>query len=172
MKYGTIYSDYDGVCCNFAKGVHAKTGQDIEHESWKAMHQGPRNKLYSEACDTVDFWANLEPMPDYHTYWGYIRYWNPAILTAYPMWGKDAIEPAKKGKAIWNRKYTMVPDSRFHVVARVDKQKFAINNGVPNILIDDAPKNITEWEAKGGTGILHTSAVTTITKLKLLGFKK
>jgi uncharacterized protein YbaR (Trm112 family) len=82
------------------------------------------------------------------------------------------MEIAKKGKAIWNKKHTMVPDSRFHVVARTDKQKFAINNGVPNVLIDDAPKNITEWEAKGGAGILHTSAVSTITKLKLLGFKK
>jgi hypothetical protein len=172
MKYGMIYSDYDGVCCNFVKGVEAKLGRSITDNAWEAMDQGPRNKLYSQACDTVEFWANLEPMPDYSTYWGYIKYWHPAVLTAYPEWGRDAIEHAKKGKAAWNKKHTMVPDSRFHVVRRVEKQKFAINNGVPNILIDDHHKNIEEWDRAGGVGILHTSAVSTIIQLKRLGFVK
>jgi hypothetical protein len=172
MKYGTIFSDMDGVVANFEKAVDKKVGMSITSKAWNDMNQGVRNKKYSEACDTVEFWANLETMPDFGSYWGYIKYWTPSILTAYPQWGNGAIEVAKKGKWIWNKKHTMVTEARFHCVKREEKQKFARTNGVPNILIDDMKKNIEEWNAAGGEGILHTSAVATITKLKGLGFKK
>jgi 5' nucleotidase, deoxy (Pyrimidine), cytosolic type C protein (NT5C) len=172
MKYGMIYTDYDGVVANFVKGVEAKLGRSITGKDWEDMDQGPRNKLYSQACDSVDFWSNLETMPDYSTYWGYIKYWSPGVITAYPMWNKDAVSHAIKGKTAWNKKHTMVPDSRFHVCARSDKKNWALNNGKPNILIDDHEKNIHEWDAAGGVGILHTSAVSTIIQLKRLGFTK
>jgi hypothetical protein len=38
------------------------------------------------------------------------------------------------------------------------------------VLIDDYPKNIREWTAKGGIGILHTNTSSTISALKRLGF--
>jgi hypothetical protein len=38
------------------------------------------------------------------------------------------------------------------------------------VLIDDYPKNITEWTAKGGIGILHTNASSTISQLKKIGY--
>ena len=55
---------------------------------------------------------------------------------------------------------------------RADKKRFAKDGrtGAPNILIDDHPKNIGEWEANGGIGIHHTNVNRTITKLKKLGF--
>ena len=40
-----------------------------------------------------------------------------------------------------------------------------------NLLIDDLPKNIAEWKAAGGTGILHKSVGQTIAQLKKLGYK-
>ena len=43
--------------------------------------------------------------------------------------------------------------------------------GRPNVLIDDFPQNIKEWDAAGGIGILHTSAAESIKRLKELGFK-
>ncbi len=46
------------------------------------------------------------------------------------------------------------------------KQEFANPNA---ILIDDRPSNIEQWRAKGGIGILHTSADETIEQLKKLG---
>ena len=54
---------------------------------------------------------------------------------------------------------------------RSQKQKFATTDGKPNVLIDDYKKNIREWEAKGGIGILHTNVIKTISDLKRLGFK-
>ncbi len=46
-----------------------------------------------------------------------------------------------------------------------------VSDGKPNVLIDDHPKNIREWEAKGGIGILHTSVSKSMSELKRLGFK-
>ena len=40
----------------------------------------------------------------------------------------------------------------------------------PAVLIDDYPKNIREWQRKGGIGILHTSASSTISQLRKLGY--
>ena len=54
---------------------------------------------------------------------------------------------------------------------RSDKQKYAMTDGKPNVLIDDYIKNIKEWEAKGGIGVHHTSVGKTISELKGLGFK-
>ena len=50
--------------------------------------------------------------------------------------------------------------------SRANKQLFAEPN---RILIDDMQKTIDEWNAKGGTGIFHSSAANTITELKKLG---
>ncbi len=172
MKYGTIFSDMDGVLVNFDAGCRKAMGFSPNDSKHSHMTQAELAPIFKEHCNTVDFWANLPPMPDFQQYWGYIKYWSPGIITAYPSWDKKSADIAKKGKMAWNRKHTMVPESRFHCVARKDKKMYAINNGVPNILIDDHEKNIIEWEAKGGTGILHTSAVATITRLKVLGFRK
>ena len=55
---------------------------------------------------------------------------------------------------------------------RSQKQAFAKDiDGEPNVLIDDYIKNIKEWEAKGGIGILHTSVSKSMSELKRLGFK-
>ena len=51
--------------------------------------------------------------------------------------------------------------SRIHLVLRADKQRFAMTNGKPNLLIDDYIKNIHEWEAQGGIGVHHTSPSNT-----------
>jgi hypothetical protein len=164
----------DGVTCNFSKAASEKIGMNIESAAFSNMAQGPRNKKYAEACDTVEFWTALEPMPDFNTYWGYIKYWNPSILSAYPMWSKEARSVAVIGKKNWLRAHVMIPSDRIHIVERKDKQKFAINSDTkePNILIDDKQQNIDEWTRKGGIGIFHKDAKTTIKRLKELGYKK
>jgi len=169
----TIYVDYDGVCCAFAQKVSDLIGMDINSKKFDDLGQSKRNKLYSQVCDNLDFWINLEPMPDFKELWGYIKYWQPEILTAYPMWSKEAKDIAIKGKHLWNKKYTMVTEERFHCVERKDKQKYALNSfGMPNVLIDDKDRNIKEWESSGGKGILHTNAHDTILNLIRLGYNK
>ena len=61
-----------------------------------------------------------------------------------------------------------------NLVRRKEKKDFAMkgsdNKKQPAILIDDYPKNVNQFKAAGGIGILHTSASNTISQLKRLGF--
>jgi len=57
------------------------------------------------------------------------------------------------------------------LVLRSQKKSYATTDEKPNVLIDDFDKNIREWQAAGGIGILHTDVGKTISELKRLGFK-
>ena len=61
--------------------------------------------------------------------------------------------------------------NRINIVKRQDKQKFAVDKGNPNVLIDDHSKNVDEWKKAGGIGILHKDIGTTIRQLQKLGYK-
>ena len=54
---------------------------------------------------------------------------------------------------------------------RSEKQNYAQTGyRSPAILIDDYPTNVQQFRARGGIGIVHTTASKTITELKKLGF--
>ena len=59
-----------------------------------------------------------------------------------------------------------MPGTTLILSPRANKQDYAKEN---SILIDDLKPTIDEWNAKGGIGILHTSAESTIKQLKELG---
>ena len=151
-----IYCDMDQVLCNFMKGADEAVGSSFIHadktERWNKINQ------------TKNFWANLEWMPGGKRLWQFISRYDPYILSAYS--GRD---PTSKMK--WLAKYTNVKKGRINLVKRADKQKYAMTDGKPNILIDDYAKNITEWENKGGIGVHHTDTAKSIAELKRLGFK-
>ena len=75
------------------------------------------------------------------------------------------------GKMKWLSKNTNFKRKDIHLVQRSQKQNYAVSDEKPNVLIDDHPKNIREWEAKGGIGVYHTSVSKTMGELKRLGFK-
>ena len=100
--------------------------------------------------------------------WTFINRYDAHILSAYST--KDP--NSRKGKLAWLKSNArLTKKSRIHLVLRADKQRFAMINGKPNLLIDDYIKNIHEWEAKGGIGVHHTSPTNTLAELKRLGFK-
>jgi 5'(3')-deoxyribonucleotidase len=58
-----------------------------------------------------------------------------------------------KGKREWLSKHiTVQPDG---IIFEHEKYKYAVSNGIPNILIDDFRKNITAWNNAGGIGIKY-----------------
>ena len=59
-----------------------------------------------------------------------------------------------------------LPTSKLILAFAHQKKDYANEN---SILIDDRSKNIDQWRAAGGIGILHTDAASTIEKLKELG---
>ena len=64
---------------------------------------------------------------------------------------------------MWCQKNLKIDPSKIHIVQRKEKQNFASKDV---ILIDDHKKNIREWEAAGGTGVLHVNVNSTIKQLK------
>ena len=156
-----IYCDLDQVLVNFMKGADAAVGGDFvttdKETRWNSVNQ------------TKGFWSNLEWMPGAKKIWDFLKPYTPSIMSA---WTKhDPNSP--KGKEDWLKAHVgRLSRNRINLVMRSDKQRFAKDGRTkqPNVLIDDHPKNIKEWEAQGGIGIHHTSVNGTITKLKKLGF--
>lgn len=159
-----IFSDSDGVICNFVAGARKVLGRDFNSKT-RAEDGARLNAL-------GDFWETLPPMPDLHLYWGFIKKYQPHILTAVPSdpWVFDWQE-VDRGKRAWYRKHLPeIPQRHIHIVERAQKRDYAMSGSVPNILIDDHEQNCKEFTARGGIGIHHVSARVTILKLKELGF--
>tara|TARA_Y100001937_G_scaffold20862_1_gene29265 strand:- start:317 stop:847 length:531 start_codon:yes stop_codon:yes gene_type:complete len=157
----TIYCDMDMVLCDFLKGAEEVLGVPFpqypdKKEKWKKISSTP------------NFWEKLNWMPGSQRMWNFINKYDAHILSAY-----STNDPnSRKGKLAWLKKNARLSQkSRIHLVLRADKQKFAMTNNKPNLLIDDYIKNINEWESRGGIGIHHTSPSNTIAELKRQGFK-
>tara|TARA_Y100000022_G_scaffold196066_1_gene202546 strand:+ start:274 stop:786 length:513 start_codon:yes stop_codon:yes gene_type:complete len=153
-----IYCDMDMVLCDFIGGYEKLTGKDFaktdKEERWNAI------------TGKKDFWATLDWMPGAQRMWKLINKYQANILSAYS--NRDA--NSRPGKKKWLSRFAK-PTGRVLLVQRADKQKYAMTDGKPNILIDDYKKNIIEWEAKGGIGIHHLSPTQTISELKRFGFR-
>ena len=154
-----IYCDMDQVLCNFMKGADEAVGGSFV--------QAPKDIRWGKINQTKGFWANLEWMPGGKRLWHFISRYDTYILSAYS--GRDP--NSKNGKLKWLAKNTKVKKGNINLVVRSHKQKYAMTDGKPNILIDDYAKNITEWENKGGIGVHHTDTAKSIAELKRLGFK-
>jgi 5'(3')-deoxyribonucleotidase len=155
----SIYCDLDMVLVNFIKGADAAVGGSFADT--------PKDERWNKVNQVKGFWANLEWMPGAKRLYQFIARYDAHVLSAYT--GKDPT--SRVGKMKWLAKNTDFKRSNINLVLRSQKQKFATTDGKPNVLIDDYKKNIVEWRAKGGIGILHTKVSETINELKRLGFK-
>ena len=153
-----IYCDMDMVLCDFIGGYEKLTGLEFaktdKDERWNAI------------TGKKDFWATLDWMPGAQVMWKLINKYQANILSAYS--NRDA--NSRPGKKKWLSRFAK-PTGKVLLVQRADKQKYAMTDGKPNILIDDYKKNIVEWETKGGIGIHHLSPTKTISQLKRYGFR-
>jgi FMN phosphatase YigB (HAD superfamily) len=151
-----IYCDMDGVLCDFdrqfkqyskmdPKTFESKYGVD---KFWELIHK-----------IGYIFWSKIPWMSDGKQLWDYIKKYNPELLSA-P--SKNA--SSRYGKRLWVSENT--PGAKLILASRERKQNYSRKN---SLLIDDREDTINEWNAKGGIGILHTSANNTIEKLKELG---
>jgi phosphoglycolate phosphatase-like HAD superfamily hydrolase len=146
----------DGVIVDFEKGYTELTNT-IPTKSFngKAEFWEPISKAGAQ------WWANLDWMPDGQELWRYIKKYKPNILSS------PSQDPSSKvGKEAWLKMNLQNSYKKAYFYNRSNKQLFSDKN---RILIDDLPKTIDEWNAKGGIGILHTSATNTIKELKKLG---
>jgi len=157
-----IFCDMDGVLVDFDKGYYELTGVKTHHADaqgsemfWELFRYSLKNKKISE----YTYWAGLDWQPGGKELWNYIKKYNPYILTA-----PSRNPESRAGKKTWVER---LPEMK-NIYFRYAKYKADLA-GPGKILIDDRKDTIDSWNAKGGIGIHHTSASSTIKKLQELG---
>lgn len=168
-----IYLDMDGVLMDFDRGLRdcgiipwseLRTGNRPYHylpkEQWT-----PEETVFDRHIQvlmaTDHFWPGLKPMADAHVLWRFCE--GAHVLTARPH-NEEAAERVSFAKRCSITKWFdgTFPADRMHICLRSEKKNFAAGN----VLVDDLPGNCEEWNAAGGTAILHKDALTTIRKLE------
>ncbi|SVA81511.1 uncharacterized protein METZ01_LOCUS134365 [marine metagenome] len=153
----------DQVLVNLFKGAEKVLGYPLDQYKTPEQKQDRWKRINA----VKGFWENLEWMPNAKKLYQSITRYDAKVLSAYT--NKDP--NSKIGKMKWLSKNTNFKRKDIHLVLRSQKQNYAVSDGKPNVLIDDHPKNIKEWESKGGIGVHHTSVSKTMGELKRLGFK-
>ncbi len=167
MKVEKIYFDMDGVLADFERGVREICCLEPIPQDAKNNDSQAEVEMWEAIRKAGNFYDRLELMPGakemfdavYGKYGGKCE-----ILTGIPK-PKRGIVTAGDDKRAWVRRL-LSKDIVVNIVYREEKPKYC--SGKDCVLIDDFGKNIKEWEAIGGTGILSISAESTLTRLKEL----
>jgi len=160
----TVYVDLDGVIVDWQSGFKRISGGLTGDEYETKYGKVPSMELIKS--QGVEWWANLEWMPDGKDLWKHINdnFVNVKILTATGRPG-GYTSMARKGKEIWMKNNLPgFPDKDKIIVGRKGEKAQFSKPG--DILIDDTPKNVDDWIQAGGIGILHKNAMSTMSKLR------
>lgn len=149
-KIGKIFIDMDGVICGCNQATADWNNVSVEEFLSKGWGNPYWDKLAKEA-DMVPFFANMpwEENGEKLLNWFKEHKVPYTFLTrpVKPPKDQDCIE----GKKQWLQAQGLTSP----VIFERDKEKYAVSNGKPNILIDDHPGNIEKWNAAGGIGIRY-----------------
>lgn len=142
----------DGVLCNFLKAVSNLIGKDLEsHDQWAEVRDIAWPAVHAGG---FEFWENLEWMPEgKELVEGVKKYDDDFRILSAQASRPEITTNSVRGKYGWlsnNIDERRVDTASF--VFAVEKQTFAYPN---TILIDDAPENIEQFNARGGNGIFH-----------------
>ena len=154
-----IHLDMDGVLADFEGYWFKLTGRRCADYD--------RKEFWEEAVQYPNIYWELSPMKDSRFLVDNIKDMIKGkdiqieILTALPSMAEFPL--AAKHKEAWVKKHFSGKWKFKTGPFAVDKQKHAKPG---DILIDDKSRNIDQWIAAGGTGIIHTSAAKTIHILK------
>ena len=92
--------------------------------------------------------------------WEYLQTKNVKILTS------GSIKNTGNLATIGKQKWVLNHLGTFKTIVAASSSDKQIYSAPGNILIDDLYSNITEWNRRGGTGILHRNSGETLVKLR------
>jgi hypothetical protein len=133
---------------------------------WKQLASDKTKDLRQEVIDRItgtNFFETLPKFPTTDPLIVMIKKFTGgkfSILTS-PLRGDH--DNSARWKKIWINQNIEQPDETI-VTGR--KEKLATTNGISNILIDDRPINIQNWESKGGYGILYQANKDSLSKIE------
>ncbi len=147
-----IYFDMDGVLADFVGFVREN---DIPYVPQTARKPAEDALMWDRIKQIPHFYYQLQPVHGTTELFKKLSSkYDCEILSAIPKprWG---IENAREDKINWIKKY-LGEDVVTNIVYREEKAAFC--TGKNSVLVDDLQKNIDEWKAEGGTGVLFTNA--------------
>jgi len=145
-----IYVDMDGVLADFF-GEWAKL-MKVDHFS-KIDKEHKIGDALQAIRDTDEFWLNLPMLPQAKQLLSVIKQIKGEYnICSSPLADDPNSEPHKRE---WIKKnLAFFPPKE--VIITSNKPEYATqSDGTPNILIDDFGKNVSEWEAAGGTAFKY-----------------
>lgn len=161
-----VYVDMDGVLADFFAEYAKLAG--ITSGNYRDIPPAKADPTLDKMVGT-DFFARLPKFPSADKLLDIVV--NAAgsyNICSSPLRGDH--ENSAKNKKVWISKHLKVQPKNIFIVA--NKSKYAKNaDGMPNVLIDDRGKNITEWEAAGGIGIKYQADEDSLKKV-LDGLKR
>jgi hypothetical protein len=153
-----IFLDMDGVIVNFEKRYEERYGGDTP----KNQNEDIFTKNFRDFIKTKQF-ETLEHMPDAGELLKFLKFLNIPIEILSSTGHHDHHDEVSRQKRVWLRKHKINYEANF-VPGYKFKKKFAT---MDSIIIDDHPGVIEGWNKCGGTGVLHTDALTTISILNM-----
>jgi hypothetical protein len=148
-----VYLDMDGVLADFFGGVEKLYG--VSH--WKELTADKSKDLKKEVIDRItgtDFFATLPKFPTADGLIDMVKKFTGGTfsINTSPLRGDH--ENSGKYKKVWIANNIETPAE---IIVTGRKETYAKDkaSGTPNILIDDRPINIKNWQAAGGYGILY-----------------
>ena len=171
-----IYCDMDGVLTDFEKRfVTLLREEGPKYQSKAVIAQVTRPKHFEKLEGQeefwrfidqyigLEFWSEMEWMPNGRQLWSFIQPYNPIILTS-----PSEDNTSRLGKRLWVREH-LVPAPPVEFRFGEAKSDFANENA---ILIDDKPSNLEAFASKGGIAleVKDGEIQSVINKLKELGY--
>lgn len=152
-----IYCDMDGVLTDFEKRFITLLQQEgPKYYSKETIRQVTRPKHFDKLEGTeefwkfidqhigLEFWSNMEWMPQGQVLWDFIQPYGPKLLTS-----PSEDNTSRLGKRLWVRNHlSPLPEVIFRFGDA--KADFANEN---SILIDDKPSNLLAFRTAGGIAI-------------------
>jgi hypothetical protein len=151
----------DGVLADFFSGLEERF--NVKH--WKQI---PKTEESIMGLKGTDFFNQLKPYPTTMELVNFVQ-----TLVGDDKWGicSSPLRGDRDNSAYWKRVWL----TRHGFLPPIDKliftgqkERFATErfSGVPNILVDDKPDNISRWISKGGIGILYQANECTFEYVK------
>lgn len=142
----TIYVDMDGVIVDLYNHIGKMLGKHygtITGDEWENFYQKvDAYKLFKTAPMFDSAFTLLELVKKHSS--------KHQILSTPLIYNTDRCIVAKKE---WLKSHA--PEWAANPIFTNSKEKYAVSNGIPNILIDDSASVIRKWEAAGGIAIKY-----------------
>jgi 5'(3')-deoxyribonucleotidase len=147
-----LYLDMDGVQADFF-GAWAKK-HNVNH--WKAIQnkESEINELANSSAEKVyDFFRNLDPLPGGKVIIDWLKQHKiPFTVLSAPLRGPYA-DASKQAKRDWLDQFN--PGTSGNAIFTSAKYKYALKDGIANVLVDDFGPYIQKWKDAGGIPVKH-----------------